>query len=162
MKKEIIIRDIVAEDNAIMAKIIRTSLEDFKAVKKGTVYFDESTDHLFELFREKESSYFVAVVDGHVSGGAGIFPTKDLPPKTCELVKMYVSSEARGLGIAGRLFKKCTEKALKNGFTKMYIETMPELTNAIAMYEKYGFSYIPKPLGNSGHCGCSVFMIKDL
>jgi len=38
------------KDNAAIAKIIRNSLEEFNAVKKGTVYFDVSTDHLSKLF----------------------------------------------------------------------------------------------------------------
>ena len=44
----------------------------------------------------------------------------------------------------------------------MYIETMPELTNAIEIYKKYGFTFIPTALGNSGHNGCNIFMIRDL
>jgi putative acetyltransferase len=39
---------------------------------------------------------------------------------------------------------------------------MPELTNAIGMYEKNGFEKIPGPLGNSGHTGCDVWMMKEL
>jgi putative acetyltransferase len=39
---------------------------------------------------------------------------------------------------------------------------MPELKNAIAMYEKNGFKKISGSLGNSGHTGCDVFMMKDL
>jgi putative acetyltransferase len=44
----------------------------------------------------------------------------------------------------------------------MYLESMPELTNAISMYKKNGFTKIPGSLGNSGHTGCDVFMMKDL
>jgi len=44
----------------------------------------------------------------------------------------------------------------------MYLESMPELVNAIAMYEKNGFTHISQPMGNSGHTGCEVWMMKDL
>lgn len=162
MKDEIIIRKIIANDNATMATIIRRSLEDFNAVKQGTVYFDETTDHLYELFQEERSCYFVAAINDEVVGGAGIFPTEGLPQKTCELVKMYVSSDARGKGLGKILLRRCIDEAKNNGFEKMYIETMPELTNAIAMYKKYGFDFIPSSLGNSGHSGCDLFMMKDL
>jgi putative acetyltransferase len=60
------------------------------------------------------------------------------------------------------LLQKCIDEAKNNGFEKMYIETMPELKNAIAMYKKNGFTFIPSSLGNSGHSGCDLFMIKDL
>jgi putative acetyltransferase len=44
----------------------------------------------------------------------------------------------------------------------MDLESMPELTNAIAMYIKNGFTNIVGPLGNSGHTGCEVWMIRYL
>lgn len=162
MKDEIIIRKIIADDNAKIAAIIRRSLEDFNAVKQGTVYFDETTDHLYELFQAERSCYFVATINDEVVAGAGIFPTEGLPYKTCELVKMYVSSVARGKGLGKILLQRCIDEAKNNGFEKMYIETMPELINAIAMYKKNGFTFIPSSLGNSGHSGCDLFMIRDL
>ncbi|MDQ2862995.1 MAG: GNAT family N-acetyltransferase, partial [Bacteroidota bacterium] len=142
MKAQIIIREIAADDNAQMAAIIRSSLEDFNAVKPGTVYFDKSTDHLFELFQTEQATYFIAETDGKVVAGAGVFPTEGLPGKTCELVKMYVSSGARGKGLGKLLLRQCINEAKANGFEHMYIETMPELTTAIEMYKKNGFTFI--------------------
>ena len=54
------------------------------------------------------------------------------------------------------------EEAKKQGYEKMYIESMPELVNAIGMYEKNGFYFIEQSMGNSGHNGCDVWMLKDL
>ena len=95
-------------------------------------------------------------------GGAGIFPTDGLPADTCELVKMYLAPAVRGQGIASMLMEACLDAARTAGFKKVYIETMPELNIAIPMYEKFGFTYLPGPLGNSGHSGCDVWMIKTL
>ena len=162
MKNKITIRKILPDDDKMLASIIRSSLEDFGAVKKGTVYYDESTDHLHGVFQTDKSAYFVVEIDGKVRGGCGIYPTDGLPQDMCELVKMYLSSEARGKGLGKLLLQKCMEQAKENGFHKVYIETMPELTNAIAMYKKYGFTFIPSALGNSGHVGCDLFMIKSL
>jgi putative acetyltransferase len=162
LKDKMTIRKIKASDDASLALIIRGCLEEFNAVKQGTVYFDDSTDHLHEVFKTKRSSYFVAEINGEVCGGAGFFPTDGLPLKTCELVKMYLSPKARGKGIAKLLLQKCFDEAKNNGFDTMYLESLPELVNAIAMYEKNGFTYIDKSLGNSGHSGCDVFMVKEL
>ncbi|MEP6927581.1 MAG: GNAT family N-acetyltransferase [Ginsengibacter sp.] len=162
MNDKILIRKITADDDAKIAFIIRSCLEEFSAVKPGTVYFDETTDHLYNVFQTERSAYFIVEINGEVFGGAGIFPTESLPPKTCELVKMYLLSKARGKGIGKLLLQKCMEEARNKGFEKMYLESMPELVNAIAMYEKNGFTFITKPLGNSGHTGCDVFMIKEL
>jgi len=157
-----LIRKIITDDNAALAKIIRTSLKEFNANKPGTVYFDETTDHLSDVFKTKKSAYYVIEIDGKIAGGGGFYPTDGLPSNTCELVKMYLAKEYRGKGWGNILLQKCMDEAKKQGYQKMYLESMPELVNAIAMYEKNGFTHISQPMGNSGHTGCEVWMMKDL
>ena len=36
------------------------------------------------------------------------------------------------------------------------------MENARKLYKKNGFEVIEKPLGDTGHYNCTVFMIKDL
>jgi putative acetyltransferase len=159
---DILIRPIQPSDNPFLAKIIRTALEEFGANHPGTVYFDESTDHLSDIFLPTNSAYFVAEKDGEILGGGGIYPTEGLPTDTCELVKMYLSKNSRGLGIGKQLMEKCLENAAVLGFKKVYLETMPELTSAIPMYLKFGFVHLTASMGNSGHHGCKVWMLKAL
>jgi putative acetyltransferase len=156
------ISPISPEDNPIIAKIIRSTLEEFNANKCGTVYFDSSTDHLFELFQKERSGYFIAKVDGTTVGGGGFFPSDGLPDDTCELVKMYLLPEARGTGIGANLIKQSMQGARDCGFKRMYIETMPELKKAMSVYEKFGFTYLDGPMGNTGHHGCSIWMCGNL
>jgi putative acetyltransferase len=40
---------------------------------------------IFDVYRHRRSAYFVAVVDDHVLGGAGIFPLASGDWGTCEL-----------------------------------------------------------------------------
>jgi len=162
MNNELIIRTIRQDDDAALAVIIRETLKEFNAHKPGTVYFDESTDHLFEVFKAAGSTYYVAEYNGEIIGGGGIFPTASLPDGICELVKLYLSPGARGKGIGKILAEKCIHAAKDLGYTKIYLETMSELIIAIPMYEKFGFTYLTSALGNSGHTGCDVWMIKDL
>jgi putative acetyltransferase len=162
LERKATIRRITPGDDPALASIIRRTLEEYNAVKPGTVYFDETTDHLYDVFQSEKSCYFIVEANGQIYGGAGIFPTKDLPANTCELVKMYLVPNARGKGIGQMLLEKCIEKAKNEGFEKMYLESMPELVNAIAMYKRNGFTFLTGPLGNSGHSGCNIFMIKQL
>ena len=156
------IRPIQATDNPAIAQIIRTTLKEFGANHPGTVYFDAATDSLSELFQTKNSFYFIAEENGQIIGGAGIYPTDGLPHDTCELVKMYLSPSARGKGLGRKLITLCIEKAKVLGFKKMYLETMPELKQALAVYARFGFEYLKAPMGNSGHTGCSLWMLKQL
>ena len=157
------IRPIEPGDNEALAKVIRTALAEFGANKPGTVYFDPTTDALFELFSTTPGSYyFIALRDNQVVGGAGIYPTENLPQGTCELVKLYLHKDARGTGLGKQLLNTAMQWAKENGYTQVYLESMPELSKAVTIYENVGFKRIHQPLGNSGHCGCDIWMIKDL
>jgi putative acetyltransferase len=158
----ITIRPIQPADNASLAIIIRETLTEFGANKPGTVYYDATTDALYELFRQAGSAYFVAEADGQLVGGGGIYPTGGLPAHTCELVKMYLHASARGLGFGKRLIDQSLQSARELGYRQVYLETMPELKQALNVYEKFGFQYLNGPMGNSGHFGCGLWMLKIL
>lgn len=159
---DLTIRTICSSDNEALAKIIRNTLEEFKANKPGTVYFDDRTDHLFEEFAVPRSRYYVVEENGIIIGGGGIYPTENLSEGTCELVKLYLAPTARGKGIGRSLLEKSLAAAKMMGYKKIYLETMPELIIAIPLYEKFGFTYLTAAQGNSGHCGCDIWMIKEL
>lgn len=160
---EIRIRTIEEKDNSAIANIIRSTLKEFGANHPGTVYYDESTDHLFEMFNSSTRSvYYVAEYNNELIGGAGIFPSPGLPPNTCELVKMYLLPKARGLGLGKNLIQKCIDFALNQGYKQIYLESMPELKKALTVYEKFGFEFLKGPMGNTGHFGCELWMIKKL
>jgi putative acetyltransferase len=159
----ITIRPIVPGDAAALAGVIRNTLAEYGAAKPGTAYYDAATDHLPELFQHTpRSAYFVAEQDGEVLGGGGIFPTENLPTGTVELVKLYLLPAARGRGVGKALIGHCLQAARANGYARLYLETTEELTQAIPLYEKLGFTYLPAALGNSGHFGCQIWMIKSV
>jgi len=160
--EEITIRTIELSHNKAVAEIVRSSLAEFGANHPGTVYYDETTDHLYQLFQKKNSIYFVALINNEIAGGGGIFPSDGLPQDTCELVKMYLKKTARGLGLGKLLIEKCIEFAKTVGYKKIYIESMPELKKALGIYEKFGFKYLNGPMGNTGHFGCNIWMLLEL
>lgn len=161
METSFTIRSIAPDDNVEIARIIRACLKEFGADKPGTVYYEESTDHLYEVFREKASAYFIAEQNGIMLGGGGIFPSPGLPNGTCEMVKMYLLPESRGKGIGVALINKCLDTAKLNGFNTVYIESMLVLDRAISLYESYGFKRLTAPLGNTGHYS-EVWMTKSI
>jgi putative acetyltransferase len=154
------IREIQPADNAALATIIRSTLAEFGANHPNTVYYDSTTDHLYELFRTSGSIYYVAEKDNVILGGGGIYPSNGLDADTCELVKMYLVPSARGMGLGKKLIELALNYAKESGYRQVYIETMPELKKAMGIYEKFGFRYLNGPMGNTGHGGCSVWMLK--
>ena len=158
--ENITVRTIEKKDNAVLATIIRRTLEEFGANHPGTVYYDDTTDVLYDLFSQTPGSvYFVADKAGEVLGGGGIFPSAGLPDDTCELVKMYLLPQARGVGLGKKIIQQCIAFAKETGYKNIYIETMPELQQAMKTYEKFGFEYLKGPLGNTGHTGCTLWML---
>jgi putative acetyltransferase len=156
------IEPITSGDNEAICAIIKSVFEEHGINRPGTAYFDKSLHHLSEVFSIAKSNYFIARVDGKILGGAGIYPTDGLPPDTCELVKMYLLPEARGKGAGKALIDQCVQFARQAGYTKIYLETMPELKKAVRIYENLGFELLPGAIGNSGHFACSIHMIKDI
>ena len=156
------IRPIEQKDDAEVGQLIRTVLTEFKANKLGTAYYDESTSHLSTLFENYKAAYWVIEENKEIIGCGGIFPTEGLPDKTCELVKLYLYPTARGKGLGRDLMFKCFEKAKELGYENIYLESMPELNQAVSLYEKIGFEHLACSLGNSGHFGCDIWMVRKL
>jgi putative acetyltransferase len=157
------IRRIQPADNAALALIIRTTLEEFGANHPGTVYYDDTTDALYELFSSTPRSvYFVAETDQKILGGGGIFPSPGLPADTCELVKMYLVPEARNIGLGRTIIQKAIDFAKSEDYQNIYLESMPELKQALKAYERFGFKYLDAPMGNTGHFGCDLHMLLPL
>lgn len=158
----IIIREIQKADNVAIAQVIRDVLIEHNVPKVGTAYADPSLDFMFENYSEEKAAYFVVENEGKIIGGAGIASLENGPKEICELQKMYFLSEARGFGLGVKLMEVCLEKARQFEFEKCYLETMPYMTNAQNLYKKSGFQYLDKPLGNTGHNACPVWMLKEL
>lgn len=156
------LREIQIGDNPFIAKVIREVLTEYGGNRPGTAYFDYDTDHMFEAYSSKGQVYFVAEYKARIVGGSGVKRLKGAGTEFCELQKLYLIPEVRGLGIGKRLTQKCLDFAAANGYQKCYLETFPNMLAAISLYEKLGFKRLGSPIGDTGHGGCDIWMLKDL
>jgi len=157
-----VIRTIEKEDNQAVAQLIRSVFDEMEIPKVGTAYEDPCLDLMFEEYNKPQSVYLVVENEGKIVGSAGIAPLENCNSKICELQKMYFLPETRGLGIGSQMMEKCLQEARNFGFEKCYIETMPFMHAAQKLYKKSGFEYLDAPMGNTGHCSCPVWMLKNL
>jgi putative acetyltransferase len=160
--KTYIIRPVQQKDNPQLANVIRTVLTEFGVPKIGTAYADKSLDCMFETYDSENKAYFVVEENGAIIGGAGISPLDNFDGNVCELQKMYFSPQARGRGIGSEMIEICLNKARELGFEQCYLETMPYMVDARKLYYKNGFTNLDKPMGDTGHYSCNVWMIKNL
>jgi putative acetyltransferase len=158
----IVFRNLEEKDKAEIAGLIRSVFREFGIARPGTVYFDPTTDDLFTLFKKPGSVYWIAEDEGKIIGGCGIYPTGNLPEGCGELVKFYLDSAYRGKGIGKQLMDICIASAREMGYNQLYLESLPELSRAISLYGRAGFRFIDYKMGDSGHFGCNIWMLKDL
>lgn len=155
------IRPIQEKDNKAIANVIRQVFTGDGFPLQGTAFADPELDKMFETYSRPQSVYFVVEDKGAIVGGAGIGPVAQAPD-TCELQKMYFLKSIRGRGIGLQMIQKCLRHAAALGYKKCYLETLAEMRHARQLYVKVGFDYLDKPMGNTGHTTCGVWMIKNL
>jgi len=156
------IRPIEERDQEQMAHIIRSVMTEFGAVGCGFSIQDDEVDRMWETYQQPRWRYFVAERDGVLVGGAGIAPLEGGEADTCELKKMYVLAEGRGIGLGRQLMDLSLAAAREAGFTRCYLETLGHMTQARHLYEKGGFLPIDGPMGSTGHFGCDHWYVRDL
>lgn len=156
------IREVIKPDNPHLAIIIRGVLKEMKVPTKGTAYADKELDNMYQAYSVPRSKYFVVEFGDQILGGAGIMQLNKEAKNICELQKMYLHPKARGKGVGSNLLKLCLSFARENNFSLCYLETMPYMLDAQELYRKNGFVYINKPMGDTGHYSCPVWMTKEL
>ena len=157
-----LIRCINDTDNKSISKILREVLVEMEIPKKGSAFQDPELDKMFETYQHPRSVYYVIEYNKQILGGAGISELREGSSEICELQKMYFHKSIRGKGLGDKMIDKCLTFAIKSNFSKCYIETMPNMISAQKLYLKKGFEYIDKPMGNTGHTACPVWMLKNL
>lgn len=156
------IREILPDDNLILAEIIKNNLEKYNLDIPGTAYFDAELESLYESYSGKDKKGYYVVTDrqGTVVGGIGF--DKYAPLNNCaELQKLYLSDCAKGFGLGYKLISFIEDKMREKGFQASYLETHHDLEAAIHIYQKSGYREIEKP-HESIHDTMDKFFYKQL
>ena len=86
------------------------------------------------------SGTLLLAMDGEKAMGCGalrrIGPIVD---STCEMKRLYVRPEARGLDLGKRIAKQLIQEAVRLGYAAMVLDTLDRLEAAIQLYRSLGF-----------------------
>jgi putative acetyltransferase len=149
-------------DNQAVYKMVQTSLEQYNLDVPGTAYFDPYLDSLYQYYQDlKNGSYWVFEQNSEIIGGIGIAPFADYT-EVAELQKYYVLKDYQGMGYGSLLYQTAEVYARKQGFKKIYIETIDVLDKANEVYKYFGFKRLEQPLEGSEHELMNRWFIKDL
>ena len=78
--------------------------------------------------------------DGEAIGCVGLRPID--PPGCCEMKRLYVPPQARGLGLGKALVEAVVTAAQRIGYREIRLDTLPSMGEAIGLYGKLGFEPI--------------------
>ena len=78
--------------------------------------------------------------NGDPLGCVGLRPIE--PDGCCEMKRLYVAPEARGLGLGRALIDAVIAQAVRIGYREMRLDTLPTMAEAISLYKKARFSPI--------------------
>lgn len=114
--------------------------------EEGVNYFQLDADEV----RAGRGAFLVAYAGG---GAVGCGAVRRIDGDACEIKRMYVEPQMRGLGIARRMLERLENEARKLGASRLLLETGTRQPEAIALYTTAGFSptapygdYRPSPL----------------
>jgi len=142
-------------------------IEEVKGlIKEYTLWLgrDLSFQNLEEELRNPAEKYtppqgelLVAVENGKVLGMVAYHRHSE---ERCEMKRLYVRPEARGLHLGEMLVDEIISRAQKAGYSEMVLDTIKPLQAAISLYRKAGFvectPYYDNPMDDV------VYMKKEL
>ena len=137
-------RHITPQDDPVIARLIRETLESVHLNIPGTAYFDEGLDHLSRYYDRSGRAYYVLTDGDAVIGGVG-FAEFEEREHCCELQKLYLSPAYKGRGLGYEMMQYLEERAKEAGYSRIYLETHTSLKAAIHLYERCGYQRIDRP-----------------
>lgn len=148
-----------------MLNLERTTMDDpafLKLVRLLDMRLREldGDDHAFYAQYNKplDMQVIVAKMDDEPAG-CGAF--KEIDAQTAEIKRMYVTETHRRKGIAQEILTALENWAAESGYTTCILETGKKQTEAIALYQKAGYTVIPN-YGQYAGVENSICMQKKL
>jgi GNAT superfamily N-acetyltransferase len=97
----------------------------------------------------------------HRDRPVGLLMMKDKDGTTCEMNRMFVRPDARGLGVGRALIARLLDRAKEMGFATMNLGALPRHVEALPLYRSMGFQIDNRPK-DAGTPADAILMTRDL
>jgi ribosomal protein S18 acetylase RimI-like enzyme len=138
--------DNVIEFNQITAQYTQGMIEEIKrlfieysqslGVDLDFQNFEKELNTLPGKYVPPAGALILALVDGRA---AGCIALRKVDDDICEMKRLYVRNDYRGLGIGNKLISMIIEEASKLNYSYMRLDTLPTMRKAQELYKSYGF-----------------------
>jgi ribosomal protein S18 acetylase RimI-like enzyme len=119
--------------------------------------FDAELSSLPGSYAPPHRSLLLATYEG---APAGCVALKRLGDDTCEMKRLYVRPEYRGLKLGRMLVEAIIRQAEVIGYRRMRLDTLPSMGSAQALYRSFGFReigpYCESPVGDAVYMELSL------
>ena len=132
-----LIRDWQKSDRDSAANVIRQVLVEYDLPWQPEEA-DRDVITIESAYWNQGGEFWVVETQSKIVGTAAYYPIKK-GNKAVEIRKMYLLPEARGQGLGKYLLQQLETKIKKIGFEEIWIETASIFTEAVSLYEKYGY-----------------------
>ncbi len=102
--------------------------------------FDKELDGLPGYYAPPRGALLAAKVGDAYAGCIALRPLEE---NICEMKRLFVRNQFRGLQIGKKLAVTILEEGSRLGYEKMRLDTVPIMQPAIALYRSLGFVEIP-------------------
>lgn len=118
--------------------------------------FDDEINSLEQMYSAPTGGLLIAKVNEEPAGVAGI---RQFGNDDCELKRMFVKQDFRGLGLGKALLLESIALARQLGYKTIKLDTAEYMKDAIQLYAQNGFLEIP-PYRYNPHESAKYFALK--
>lgn len=135
------IRKAESENEIAQTKMLFREYEKWLGISLCFQNFDDEVANLPGKYAEPDGRLFLAFAEEKL---AGCIALRKLEDGICEMKRLFVREDFRGLKIGKILIEKIIEEAKIIGYGKMRLDTYPpKMGKAVSLYESFGFREIP-------------------
>ncbi|MEJ6735706.1 MAG: GNAT family N-acetyltransferase [Flavobacteriales bacterium] len=102
---------------------------------------EKELETFHQMYNTPNGAFIYVLIDGEIAGGVGV---RKLADGICEMKRLFVYDTYRGYQLGQLLCEKLLLISKDLGYSKMRLDTLPTLKNAVQLYKDLGFYEISK------------------
>lgn len=134
---------------------VRRLFREYEAYLNVDLCFQQFESELANLpgtYAPPSGTLLLAIYGQKAVGCGALRRVGDIQSHTCEMKRLYVCPEGRGLCIGKQIARRLIQEGVRLGYSTMVLDTLKRLDAAIHLYEALGFvrtePYYDNPLAD--------------